>query len=54
VTSYIVKDAPIPAGGALKVISGQKIVLEALDSIKAAASAGSSADCIVSILEDVG
>ena len=53
-TSYIVKDAPIPAGGALKVISGQKIVLEALDSIKAAASAGSSADCIVSILEDVG
>ena len=54
VSSYIVKEAPIPTGGALKVISGQKIVLEALDSIKAAASAGSSADCIVSILEDVG
>ena len=54
VSSYIVKEAPIPAGGALKVISGQKIVLEATDIIKAAASAGSSADCIVSILEDVG
>ena len=54
VSSFIVKEAPIPAGGALKVISGQKIVLEATDIIKAAASAGSSADCIVSILEDVG
>ena len=54
VSSYIVKEAPIPAGGALKVISGQKIVLEATDIIKAAASAASSADCIVSILEDVG
>ena len=54
VSSYVVKEAPIPAGGALKVISGQKIVLEATDIIKAAASAGSSADCIVSILEDVG
>ena len=54
VSSYIVKGAPIPAGGALKVISGQKIVLEATDILKAAASAGSSADCIVSILEDVG
>ena len=54
VSSYLVKEAPIPAGGALKVISGQKIVLEATDIIKAAASAASSADCIVSILEDVG
>ena len=54
VSSYIVKAAPIPAGGALKVISGQKIVLEATDIIKAAASGASSADCIVSILEDVG
>ena len=54
VSSFIVKEAPIPAGGALKVISGQKIVLEATDIIKAAASAASSADCIVSILEDVG
>ena len=51
VSSYIVKGAPIPAGGALKVISGQKIVLEATDILKAAARAGRSADGIVSILE---
>ena len=54
VSAYIVKDAPIPAGGSLKVISGQKIVLMATDIVKAAASAANSADCVASILEDVG
>ena len=50
---YLIKDAPIPAGGALKAISGQKIVMEASDVLSVAASAASSADCLVSFLEDV-
>ena len=52
-TVFIVKAAPIPAGGALKAISGQKIVMEALDVLSVAASAATSADCLVSFLEDV-
>lgn len=52
-TVFLVKAAPIPAGGALKAISGQKIVMEALDVLSVAASAATSADCLVSFLEDV-
>ena len=54
---FIIKGAPLPTGGALKVVSGQKIVLEGnatgLDTVTVAASVASSADCIVSLLEDV-
>ena len=54
---FIVKAAPVPTGGALKVVSGQKIVLMSTatgaDTVTVAASAASSADCIVSLLEDV-
>ena len=54
---FIVKAAPLPAGGALKVVSGQKIVMEGtatgLDTVSVAASVASAADCIVSLLEDV-
>ena len=54
---YIVKSAPIPTGGALKVVSGQKIVMMStstgVDTLTVAASVASSADCIVTVLEDV-
>ena len=50
---YIVRDAPIPIGGALKVIAGQKLVLEAQDKLYCTASAANSVDAIASILEDV-
>ena len=50
---YIVRDAPIPIGGALKVIAGQKLVLEASDKLLCTASSASTVDCIASILEDV-
>ena len=54
----MVKDAPIPVGGALKVISGQKLVLESdssgvNDKLYAYSSAASSIDVIASVLEDV-
>lgn len=50
---YVVKGAPVPVGGSLQVISGQKIVLEAGDALKIKSSVASSLDAIVSILEDV-
>ena len=54
----IVKDAPVPVGGALKVIAGQKLVLESTatdnnDKIYAYTSAASACDVIASVLEDV-
>ena len=51
--TYVVRDAPIPIGGALKVIAGQKLVLEAQDSLFVTASSASSVDAIGSILEAV-
>ena len=54
---YIVKDATIPAGSALEVMAGNKLVLmndgSNADVLKASCNATSSLDCTVSILEDV-
>ena len=50
---YVVRAAPIPIGGALKVIAGQKLVLEAQDKLYCTASSANSIDAIASILEDV-
>ena len=49
---HIVKDAPLPSGSTIKVISGQKIVLNGDDEVRVYASAA-TADAIVSVLEDV-
>jgi len=49
---HIVKNAPVPSGGALKVVSGQKVVLNGDDEIRVYASA-STIDVVASILEDV-
>ncbi len=49
---HIVKAATVPVGGALVPIGGdQKIVLETGDIIKITSSAASSADVIVSVLQ---
>lgn len=49
---YIVKSAPIPAGGSLVVIGGeQKIVLKTNDSIKVKSDTASSLDAVLSIME---
>jgi hypothetical protein len=54
---YIVKDASIPAGSSLEVMSGNKLVLmndgTNADNLEASCSAGSSVDVTVSVLEDV-
>ena len=50
--TYIVKGATLPAGGSLIAIGGnQKVVLETGDSIKVSASANTSIDAILSVLE---
>ena len=50
---YIVKNAPVPVGGSLQIISGQKIVLSDGDALKIISNTASSLDVIASILEDV-
>ena len=54
---FLVKAAPVPVGGALKAVSGQKIVMMStstgVDTLTVACSAANAADCIVSLLEDV-
>lgn len=49
---HIVKNAPVPAGGALKVVSGQKVVLNGDDQVRVYSTA-STVDVVCSILEDV-
>ena len=54
---FIVKNASIPAGASLEVMSGNKLVLQNdgtnADNLEALASAGSAVDITVSVLEDV-
>ena len=49
---YIVKSAPVSAGGALVPIGGeQKIILQATHSIKVKSDSDTSLDAILSIME---
>ena len=50
---YLVKQAPVPVGGSLQVIAGQKIVLSNGDALKVVSSVASSIDVVGAILEDV-
>ena len=54
---YIVKDATIPAGSSLEIMSGNKIVVQnngtTGDVIRVSSSAGTSLDATVTVLEDV-
>lgn len=47
---YLIKDAPIPSGSALSVLDG-KIILEAADTVVVTSDTATSADVIVSVLE---
>ena len=54
----IVRDAPVPVGGSLKVISGQKLVLESSsatvqDKVFVTSSAANAVDAIGSVLQEV-
>ena len=47
----LLKDAPVPTGSSLEMMSGNKIVMEASDILKAYASAANSLDCTLSLME---
>ena len=49
--SYLGKGLPLPVGGTLEIMGGNKLVLQTTDVIQAKASAGSAIDVIVSIME---
>ena len=53
---HIVKNASIPAGSSLEVMSGNKLVLQntgsAADVLRVSASASNSADALVSVLKN--
>ena len=50
-TSIIVKDAPIPVGGALELLSGNKVVLETTDQITIDCSVADKLSGTLSIME---
>ena len=54
---FIVKDATIPAGSSLEVMSGNKIVVQNdgsnADVVRVSCNTGSSLDALVTVLEDV-
>jgi hypothetical protein len=50
---YLIKSAPVPVGGSLQVVAGQKIVVSNGDIIKVVSSVASSLDVVGAILEDV-
>ena len=50
VDSYLVKDFPIPESDAASVLSG-KLIIEALDSIRASVSNSGTCQLVLSILE---
>lgn len=47
---YIVKTAPIPSGSALSVLDG-KVILETTDTVVVTSDTATSADVILSVLE---
>lgn len=47
----LLKDAPIPQGSTLEFMSGNKIVLEATDTITVVSDTASSLDASITILE---
>lgn len=50
--TYLVKDGPVPSGGALVLMGGdQKLVMQTGDSIVVTSSAATSIDAVLSILE---
>ena len=49
---HIVKDAPVPASSTLKIVAGQKVVLNSNDKVIAYASAG-TCDIVSGILQEV-
>lgn len=48
---YIAKDVPIPTGGSLELMTGNKYVLETGDIIKVTSTVANSLDSMLSVME---
>lgn len=50
-TVFVVKDAPLPVGGSLEVLSGGKVVLQATDELQIDSNTSGQVDATLSIME---
>jgi len=48
---YLIRNAPVPAGSSLELISGSKVIMESSDVLRARADVATSLDISVSYLE---
>ena len=48
---FLIKNAPVPAGSSLEIISGSKIIMEANDILRIRAGVASKIDATVSYLD---
>lgn len=50
-TTFLLKDAPLPVGSSLEILSGNKVVLETTDAIQIDCSVADKASVTMSIME---
>ena len=50
-TVFVVKDAPLPVGGSLEVLSGGKVVLQTTDVLQIDSNTSGQVDATLSIME---
>ena len=50
-TTFLLKDAPLPVGSSLEILSGNKVVLETTDKIQIDCSVADKASVTMSIME---
>lgn len=48
---YLIRNAPVPAGSSLELISGNKVIMESSDVLRARSDTSSALDIAVSYLE---
>ena len=48
---YIIRNAPVPSGSSLELISGSKIIMESSDILRARSDTATTLDISVSYLE---
>ena len=49
--AFLIKNAPIPAGSALEMISGSKVIMSANDVLRASSDTASALDIVISYLQ---
>jgi len=50
-TSFLVKDAPIPVGGSLEILTGSKVILETTDQLTVDCSVADKLSGTLSVME---